>query len=470
MKYKSLLMALPLLGAMEAALAVDCSSLAEWQAQNVYTKGNSVTYQSVRYTAKWWTQNQNPANNSTTYAVWNKDGNCDATDPVPLVTVTSPSNNASIIIGMPVDLAASVSHPQNVAIERAEFFIDGTLIATDNTAPYSVPWQAQGLGSHQLQVFAVDAAGGRGESSAVNFTVAADDFPPGDPNFKIVGYFPSWQGAVSDIQFDKLTHINYSFLLPNADGTLQPLENLSKMTALVNSAHANNVKVGIAIGGWNGGDDSAFETFAASAQGRATFVREVMAFVELHNLDGVDMDWEYPDPGTSANNYALLMKELSVELRARGKFLTAAVVALGYTGGGVPESVFEDIDFLNLMAYDANNGNHASMQYAKDSIAYWQSRGLSKEKTVLGVPFYARPTWKAYRTLVQENPANACRDTDGSSYYNGIPTIRAKTEYAKLNAGGIMNWELSHDSKGPASLLTAKWEVAKGLTPSYTCQ
>ncbi|WP_125780266.1 carbohydrate-binding protein [Pseudoalteromonas rubra] len=65
MKYKNLLMALPLLCAMEVALAVDCSNLTDWQAQNVYTKGDSVTYQSVSYTAKWWTQNQNPANNST---------------------------------------------------------------------------------------------------------------------------------------------------------------------------------------------------------------------------------------------------------------------------------------------------------------------------------------------------------------------------------------------------------------------
>ncbi len=470
MKYTNLLIALPLLGAMEVALAVDCSNLTQWQSQQVYTGGDAVTYQSAKYTAKWWTQNQNPAQNSNTYDVWQANGSCDPVTPVPLVSVTSPSSNSRVLVGSSVSLAAAVSHPQNTAIDSVEFYLDGTLVASDNSAPYEVMWQAQGLGNRALTVYATDVSGARGESSAVNFSVVSDEVPPGDPNFKIVGYFPSWQGAVSDIQFDKLTHINYSFLLPNADGTLRPLENLSKMTALVNSAHANNVKVGIAIGGWNGGDDSAFETFASSQQGRAHFVQEVIAFVEQHNLDGVDMDWEYPDPGASANNYALLMKELSVELRARGKFLTAAVVALGYTGGGVLESVFQDIDFLNLMAYDANNTDHASMQYAKDSIAYWQGRGLSKEKTVLGVPFYARPTWKAYRTLLQENPANACRDSDGSSYYNGIPTIRAKTQYAKLNAGGIMNWELSHDSNDPASLLTAKWEVANGVTPSYQCQ
>lgn len=43
-------------------------------------------------------------------------------------------------------------------------------------------------------------------------------YPPG---FKSVGYMPSWAGNVSTIQYSKLTHINYSFVLPNANGTLR---------------------------------------------------------------------------------------------------------------------------------------------------------------------------------------------------------------------------------------------------------
>ena len=35
---------------------------------------------------------------------------------------------------------------------------------------------------------------------------------------RVVGYFPTWQGDVNAIQYDKLTHINYSFALPTAQG------------------------------------------------------------------------------------------------------------------------------------------------------------------------------------------------------------------------------------------------------------
>lgn len=195
MKYTNLLIALPLLGAMEVALAVDCSNLTQWQSQQVYTGGDAVTYQSAKYTAKWWTQNQNPAQNSNTYDVWQANGSCDPVTPLPQVSVTSPSSNARVLVGSSVSLAAAVSHPQDTAIDSVEFYLDGTLVASDNSAPYEVMWQAQGLGNRALTVYATDVSGARGESSAVNFSVVSDEVPPGDPNFKIVGYFPSWQGA-----------------------------------------------------------------------------------------------------------------------------------------------------------------------------------------------------------------------------------------------------------------------------------
>ncbi|MDO6527847.1 glycosyl hydrolase family 18 protein [Motilimonas sp. 1_MG-2023] len=283
-------------------------------------------------------------------------------------------------------------------------------------------------------------------------------------DFKVVGYFPSWQGSTAEVQYEKLTHINYSFLLPNADGSLKPIDAPQTLIDLVSRAHAENVKVGIAIGGWNGGNDSAFETLSADPTARANFISNVMAFINQYDLDGVDMDWEYPDPGQSAKRYTLLMDELSKALKPQGKFLTAAVVAYGNTGAGVETEVFEDIDFLNLMAYDANNTNHSTYQVAVESINYWAGRGLAKEKIVLGVPFYARPTWQKYRDIVAADPSAACRDLSGGGHYNGIPLIKEKTRLALAQAGGIMNWELTQDAPNQYSLLTAMDEVINNLS------
>ncbi|MBW8683801.1 glycosyl hydrolase family 18 protein [Chitinophaga rhizophila] len=274
--------------------------------------------------------------------------------------------------------------------------------------------------------------------------------------FKVVGYMPSWSGSVSAIQYSKLTHINYSFALPTSTGGLQPIENPSKLSSLVSSGHANGVKVLIAIGGWNNGDDSAFETLAANATYRTNFVNAVMSFVNQYGLDGVDMDWEYPDAGASANNYLLLMQQLSTALHAQGKLLTAAVVGTG--GASILSGVFNVVDFLNLMAYDYNNYEHSTYTYASQSLAYWKGRGLPASKAVLGVPFYARPSWNSYATLLA-NGASPNSDYFGSDYYNGLPTIRSKTNLAYDQGGGIMMWELSQDATGANSLLSAIYQV-----------
>ena len=308
----------------------------------------------------------------------------------------------------------------------------------------------------------VVAAGGLVTALAVQGTSEAAVLPN---NFKSVGYMPSWAGSVTSIQYSKLTHINYAFALPNANGTLQPIENTSKLSQLVSLGHQNNVKVSLAIGGWNDGNDSGFESLAASAGTRTTFVNSVMSVVSQYNLDGIDIDWEYPDPGTSGNNFTALMQQLGSALHAQGKLLTAAVVSEGGTANGVQPAVFTSVDWLNIMAYDGGSP-HANYDWSIASVTFWKSRGLPAAKAVLGVPFYSRPGYKTYAEIVAANPAFAnqdCATINGvSECYNGLPTIRRKTQWAMANAGGIMNWELSQDATGANSLVSAIYATATG--------
>ncbi|MEV6488093.1 glycosyl hydrolase family 18 protein [Actinoplanes sp. NPDC051633] len=308
------------------------------------------------------------------------------------------------------------------------------------------------------------ALAGTAVAIAMQGTSQAAVLPNG---FKSVGYMPSWAGSATAVQYAKLTHINYSFALPNANGTLQPIENTAKLQQLVSLAHQNNTKVSLAIGGWNDGNDSAFESLAANAGTRTTFVNTVLNTVRQYGLDGIDIDWEYPDPGQSGNNYTALMQQLSGALHNEGKLLTAAVVSEGGTANGVQPAVFGYVDWLNIMAYDGGSP-HANYDWSIASANFWKSRGLPAAKTVLGVPFYSRPGYYTYSQLVGMDPANANRDctTAGGAQqcYNGLPTIRRKTQWAMANAGGIMNWELSQDATGANSLVSAIYEVATGGT------
>jgi chitinase len=279
--------------------------------------------------------------------------------------------------------------------------------------------------------------------------------------FRVVGYAASW--APTTIQYSKLTHINYSFALPQYGGRLKPIDNPSYLRSIVSNAHAHGTKVFIAIGGWSDNNvplDPVFESIAADPGSRTNFINDALAMVATYNLDGVDMDWEYPDPGTSANNFVILMRDLSNALKARGKGLSFAGPSDSYSAGGISSAVFQYVDFVNIMSYDGGGAHHSTYQFAVDGLNLYKSKGCPANKCVVGVPFYARPSWRSYNQLLAAG-ASPNSDWFGNEAYNGIPTIKQKTQMALQQAGGIMMWELSQDAQGANSLLSAIHDVVR---------
>lgn len=291
-----------------------------------------------------------------------------------------------------------------------------------------------------------------------------------DNSFKIVSYFPSYRdpASVADSKFKMITHLFYAFLNPNTDGSLAALEQPGRFTAVMQKARANGVKTGISISGTK----SIFVTMAASATARNLFVKNVLTFAKTNNLDGVDMDWEYPSTSDgSADNYVLLMKELSDSLHKYHKFLSAAITPGVYAGSirdGLKSEVFPAVDFFNIMVYDGIGWDknepiqHASYNMAVASLNYWLStRGMPKEKAILGIPAYgknANNSAKAYRDFVTAG-ADVSLDNvliNGVQFYfNGTITTKKKAKLAKDIANGIMFWEFYHDDNGDKSIIRA---------------
>ena len=289
-------------------------------------------------------------------------------------------------------------------------------------------------------------------------------------SYRVVGYLPSWAGGVVGAQLDMLTHVNYAFLLPNGDGSLQPIENPGKLQELVTAAHARNKKVMISVGGWNNGNDSAFEDIAVSSAKRATFATNLNNFMLQYGLDGIDIDWEYPEADDAYT-------ELIAAIRSRigsGKLLTAAVAATSSGGSGVPSAAIDIMDYITLMAYDGNDGSgHSPYSLAQQSLDYWGGKTANKSKLVLGVPFYARPGWYGYNTLRSGGcsaDSDTCSYGGATQYYNGRPTLRAKVDLMKSKGGGgIMIWELSQDTAPTSSdslLKTLYDQLGGGVPPA----
>lgn len=292
---------------------------------------------------------------------------------------------------------------------------------------------------------------------------------------RIVAYVPNWLDLntfANTIDYAKLTHINIAFENPRSDEG--DLSFNKKDTLLIEKAHAQHVKILVSIGGGSASDNKTLKARyfnLINETNRAGFATKLAEYVVAHDLDGLDVDIE----GPSINqDYGAFIAELSKAMKAKGKLLTAAL-SKGYGGNRVPKSVFEQFDFVNIMAYDGagywspnSPGQHSSFEFAKSSVAYFTKHGLPKSKAVLGVPFYGYGFGEAFRKgdysyakILASYPGAENSDQAGNTiWYNGIPTIKAKTKFvADEGLGGIMIWSLDYDVKGDKSLLSAIYET-----------
>ena len=94
----------------------------------------------------------------------------------PVVGISSPANNAIFVApaSVTINAAASVT---GATLTKVEFLRNGTLLATDTTAPYSYAWTNVAAGTYALTAKAYDNAGGTTTSTAVNITVKTNVAP-----------------------------------------------------------------------------------------------------------------------------------------------------------------------------------------------------------------------------------------------------------------------------------------------------
>ncbi|MFM7022025.1 MAG: glycosyl hydrolase family 18 protein [Flavobacteriales bacterium] len=288
--------------------------------------------------------------------------------------------------------------------------------------------------------------------------------------FKTVGYLTNWGNIATDagkIDYSIITHVNIAFINPSNSGTLSPTTNLS---TAVQTIHNNNAKVLASLGG--AGATSAWATLMEAAN-RDAFITKIVTFTKTWNLDGIDMDLE----GSAIDgNYNDFVQALSVELKKENKLLTAAVAT--WNGWDIYDATLALFDFVNIMSYDqygtwTGPGPHSTYEAAEDDLYYWGvTRGLPKSKLVLGLPNYGY-RWEtggnssmtikqivgSYSRAIDQDSINTT--TNGVIYYNGIPTIKKKTELAIDKASGTMWWTLQFDypTTDSRSLIGAMNEV-----------
>jgi len=271
----------------------------------------------------------------------------------------------------------------------------------------------------------------------------------GDDQFVVIGYVPGFRGEIDEGTIDaaKLTHINYAFV--NVKDSMAWLENIA--TDTVNFRKLNSLKkinpslkILFSVGGWSWSEN--FSDAVLTESSRKKFAATNVAIVERYDLDGVDIDWEYPGMRGQDNvfrpedkeNFTLMFKALREELDALGERtgkryqLTTAIPCftrfIEITEMGKAQQY---LDYINLMAYDfyvaGDTAGHHSNLYPSESYDKEQSghrayqeyvkAGVPAAKLVLGIPFYGRSWYmKSNDNLGINRPVDSLARGGGYSF------------------------------------------------------
>jgi chitinase len=312
--------------------------------------------------------------------------------------------------------------------------------------------------------------------------------PPKAPSgHVIIAYVFPKDGLIDPAGIDatKITHVNYAFAnVANGEvveGFAKDAENF-KVLAGLRQKHPH-LKLLVSVGGWTW--SKGFSDAALTAQSRKVFVESSVAFVRRHDLDGFDVDWEYPGMVGDGNvfrpedkqSFTALMAELRAALDHEGR-ATKRHLLLTFAAGASSEflehtemaKVQSSVDFVNLMTYDfrvasdnGEAGHHANLypnptdphQASADrGVKEFLAAGVPPGKLVLGVPFYGR-AWSV-------STSNA-----RGLYQSGkAPAERIETGYASLAAErvGMGGFERVWDDKAQAPFL---WNAEKKIFISY---
>ena len=304
----------------------------------------------------------------------------------------------------------------------------------------------------------------------------------------IVGYVFSQDKVIDPAQIaaEKLTHVNYAFANIEdglvVEGFPYDTENYRVLVGL--KKRNPDLKVLVSVGGWtwSGG----FSDMALTAEGRRRFIDSAVAFVRRHDLDGFDVDWEYPGLKGFGNphrpedkqNFTALMTELRAAFDAEGKARGRHYLLTFAAGANVHEflqttemgKVQAVVDFVNLMTYDFREaegdplaGHHGNLymhprdekQLSADrAVRDYLAAGVPADKIVVGVPFYGR-AWGEVKAeddgLYQ--PGTALKEELETRYGT------LATEMVNRN-GWVRRWD-------PVSQAPFLWHAAKRIFVTY---
>jgi chitinase len=315
---------------------------------------------------------------------------------------------------------------------------------------------------------------------------------------------------LDSIDVQKLTHIIFCFgHLDGSKFKIDDAADTAMIHKMVSLKTKNpKLKVLLSLGGWAGCETCSDAFF--TSEGREEFARSVKELNDHFKTDGIDLDWEFPtvrlDNDIDKNpvhktapedkkNFTDLVVRLRKTLGKQATITFAAGAFQTFLEKAIEwKEVMKEVDYVNLMTYDLVNGyatttgHHTGLysvpqqaESTDSAIQYLINLGIDPQKLILGAAFYAR-VWEnvpnvnnglyqsgKFKDFIaySDFPTKLSAKSGFISYwddkakapymYNAAKkqfatfddkrSLEIKTRYvADKNLGGIMFWQLLHDT------------------------
>lgn len=274
----------------------------------------------------------------------------------------------------------------------------------------------------------------------------------------VTGYYPTWAWSNGytdkEVPWDMLTHLilfstNPMTTSPYYDST-EYFTYESWIPTLISTAHANNVKIILCVGGVWGTGATTMDSISVDSVKTYTFAERAASFAYRKGFDGIDIDWETNMANQNAHDRMLRAFDKYLRLwPTKGLLTIAETQDVGSTYGYRASALNAYVDQVNMMNYDLGQGQTSGHNTALHQPSGWDdytswaiedhgpklllNMGVSQSKVALGLAFYARGNYGVYEP-------GQTKSSYYSPYYNyDVVAALDKSNY-NWDAGAQVPW------------------------------
>lgn len=257
-------------------------------------------------------------------------------------------------------------------------------------------------------------------------------------NKRVFGYHPYWAGNdYLNYHWDLLSDLCFfSYEVNPSNGfplTTHDWEN----TPVIDSALANGTRVHLCVTLFSG-----HTTFFSNLQSQQTLIDQIIILLQNRAAQGVNIDVEAL-PASLSNEFTNFMINLCTQMDSimPEAEVSIAAPAVNWSNKFNIPVLNQYIDFFMVMGYDyywpgSSQAGASSPIYPmvgnyaycfSRTISYYQSQGVSNEKIVMGVPYYA------YQWPTQTGTAPSYTTGSGSAFTYSNVKNNTSGNYSAVN-------------------------------------